>query len=523
MAGKRLTMNTIEQIRQLHSLGYGSKKIAGHLSLSRNTVKKYLRELSGSSSGATTVSQVASIALDRAGDGVRLSILKSYFPEIDELLPKRGYTLHLLWERYRTSHPDGYGYSQFCYHYSHHREVKDAVMHFEHKYGDKMFIDFAGEKVSYIERGTGEVIECEFFACLLGGSQYTYAQAIVNQRKENFIHCIENGLHYFGGVPAVLVPDNLKSGVTSASRYDPVLNDDFLGMANHYGCAVMPARSLKPRDKSLIENHIRTLYTRVYTQLDGQTFFSITELNKAIISCVDKHNHTLFQGRDHSRRQLFDQYEKQELSPLPQDRYELKDYVTVKVMKNSYVQYGKDKHYYSVPFRYIGSKVKICAGVNTIEIYYNRERIAVHPRDRKPYKYTTVIEHLPSHHQYVSEWNPDKFIHWASKIDLVVQEYITRILEQSIYPEILYRGCSGILQLSKRVGKERLVAACKRGIECGAYGYSFIIRVLKNNTENIEPDNDQFPGTEIEHNNIRGAGYYQSQLINQQQDESKNT
>jgi hypothetical protein len=282
-------------------------------------------------------------------------------------------------------------------------------------------------------------------------------------------------------------------------------------MATHYATSVMPARTLCPRDKSLVERYVSILYTRIYTRLAGQAFFSLMELNQTIRIYLEEHNNTLFQGRDHSRRMLFEQYEKQELSPLPSNRYELKDYATVKVMKNSHVLYGKDRHYYSVPHRYTGKTVRIAAGVTWVEIHYSGERIAVHRRDDKPYKYSTIKEHLPSTHQYVAEWSAEKFTAGAGKIDPVVKEYTVRLFETKAYPEQLYRSASGILQFANKAGKERLVAACKLGIACNCYNYSFIKKVLHNNMENMDAGSPE-PVQDREHGNLRGAAYFKAQL-----------
>jgi len=271
----------------------------------------------------------------------------------------------------------------------------------------------------------------------------------------------------------------------------------------------MPARSLKPRDKSLVERHVAILYTRVYTRLHGQAFFSLKDLNEAISKCVEEHNRMLFQGKDCSRRTLFETYEKEALLPLPATRFEMKDFVFITVMKNCHVQYRGDKHYYSVPYRYIGDKVKVAVGVSTVEIYRKDTRIALHIRDRRPYRYTSEKDHLPSEHQYVSDWSPDKFIQWGEQIDPLVSEYIRKILDRPAYPEILYRGCSGILQFEKKVGKTRLVAACKLGLLLQSHSYTFIQGVLSRNTESIEIEENN-TAIEVEHENIRGNVYYKT-------------
>jgi transposase len=281
-------------------------------------------------------------------------------------------------------------------------------------------------------------------------------------------------------------------------------------MANHYGCAVMPTRSYKPRDKSLVENNVRILYTRVHAELLTLTFFSIEELNQAVTVCIEKHNCMLFQGKDYSRKQAFEEVELQALQPLPKERYEIRKTNLVTVMKNSHIQLREDKHYYSIPYRYIGEKVKLSYTSKDVSIYLKGERIAYHFRERKPYKYTTVKEHLPSQHQFVSEWNPDKFTHWAAGIHPDVKTYIEGILSQQAYPETLYRACVGVLSMAKKVGRERLVKACQMGIQMNTYNYGFISRIISNGTDKLlmESDLKKMESQLPEHENLRGEDYY---------------
>ena len=516
MAGTPIEISMIKQLLRLYMQGVGVKTISRTLGISKNTVKRYLHEIRLQCADLSELLKESNESLEQRlsrkeskGED-KLQELETLFPSISEDLGKTGFTLHYLWCKYKTSHPEGYQYSQFCYHYQKYRESKKAVMHFEHEAGDKLFLDYAGKKLSYVQYGSGEIIECEFFVSVLGYSQYTYAEASISQRKEDFISSVQNALHHYGGVPQVLVPDNLKSAVEKSSRYDPCLNEDFLDMANHYGCALMPARSRKPRDKALVENHVRTLYTRVYAELSTLTFFSLDELNKAIFQCIEKHNCMLFQGKDYSRKQAFETVERQTLRPLPEERYEIKKTNLVTVMKNSHVQLREDKHYYSIPYRYIGEKVKLSYTSKDVSIYLKGERIAYHVRERKPYKYSTVKEHLPSHHQFVSEWNPEKFIHWAEGIHPVVKTYIEGILSQQTYPETLYRACVGVLSIAKKAGRERLVKACQMGIQMNTFNYGFISRIINNGTDKLLTENalEKMTPQLPEHENLRGDDYY---------------
>lgn len=516
MAGIPIETSMIKQLLRLHQQGTGIKSIARTLGMSKNTVKKYVRQIQERSLDITHLlaqnNEAVEILLSGKGTPQKSNLeeLQALFPDIMEKLEDTGFTLHYLWCKYKATHPGGYQYSQFCYHYQKYRESKNAVMHFEHEPGDKLFLDYAGKKLSYVEYGTGEIIECEFFVAVLGHSQYTYAEASASQQKDYFIESVQNALHYFQGVPRVLVPDNLKSAVTKSSKYDPCLNEDFLDMANHYGCAVMPARCRKPRDKSLVENHVRTLYTRVYAELSTQTFFSLKDLNTAIHACIAAHNNMLFQGKEYSRKQAFEETEKETLKTLPQERYEIKKSTLVTVMKNSHICLREDKHYYSIPFRYIGEKVKLSYTSKEVSIYLRGERVAYHLRDRKKYKYTTIKEHLPSQHQFVSEWNPEKFINWASGIHPAVKQYIEGVLSQNAYPETLYRACAGILAMAKKVEKERLVKACEMGIQMNTYNYGFIERILRNGTDKLLTQEVKEKPQLPDHENLRGEAYYKN-------------
>ena len=519
MAGKPIEISMIKQLLQMLQLGLGIKAISRNLGISKNTVKRYLRqiELTGHDILFLVNQSDESLEVLLSGkaskDDSRFEHLEKLFPSFSADLEKTGYNLYYMWCRYKMNYPDGYQYSQFCYYYQKYRNSKKAVMHFEHEPGDKLFLDYAGQKLFYNRYDSGEIIECEFFVAVLGYSQYTYAEATLSQQKEDFIASVENALHYYGGVPKVLVPDNLKSAVTKSCRYDPCLNEDFQDMANHYQCAIMPARSYKPRDKSLVENHIRTLYTRVHAALNALTFFSLEDLNKAISGCIEKHNGMLFQGKEFSRKQAFEQMEQSALHALPSGRFEIKKTGIVTVMKNSHIQLREDNHYYSAPYRYIGETVKLRYTLKDVSIYLKGERIAWHIRDKKPFKYTTIKEHLPSQHQFVSEWNPEKFIHWAEGIHPDVKAYIEGILSQQGYPETLYRSCVGVLSMNKKTGRERLIKACQMGIQMKTFNYGFISRIIKNGTDKLFTESNPAPVLPT-HENIRGSEYYK-EMCNQ--------
>jgi len=518
MAGKLTNMNVIKQIIRLSQNGESKQGISATLKISRNTVKKYLQliRINGWHPEKLLLmedGQLESLfATPVDPNPERYDHLDELLPTYEKELRSPGVNRWVLWGEYKQKHPDGYSYSQFCYHLQQHFKHKKATMHFEHVAGDKLFIDFTGKKLSIVNGQTGEVKESEIFVATLGCSQFTYVEALSSQKKEQFIKATQNALHYFGGVPRVLVCDNLKSGVTKASNYEAALNEDYLAMANHYGTAVLPTRSRKPRDKALVEKHVSFVYSRIFAPLRNRVFYSIEELNQAIWELLEKLNNEIFQGRDYSRHDRFEAEEKNTLSPLPSERYEIKEYTYATVLKTSHVQLSRDKHYYSVPYQYIGDKVTIACTLSSVSIYLKNERIAFHPRSLKKYGYTSVKEHLPSQHQFIAEWSPDKFIRWALTIDPVVEAFIKKVLEAKVYPEQAYRSCVGILSFDKKIGRQRLINACKRATHFNTYNYKIIERIIQSKHD-LLPLDDEVPVQQTLplHENIRGASYYNNQ------------
>jgi transposase len=412
-----------------------------------------------------------------------------------------------MWKEYILKHPDGVRRSQFNEHYNRWCKKVNPVMHISHKAGDKLYVDYAGKTLQVVDKESGEVSQVQFFVAILGSSQYTYAEATSSQVKEDFISSVENALHFFGGVPAAIVPDNLKSAVIKSNRYEPTLNETFYDFAEHYGTTILPARSYKPRDKSLVEGAVRILYTRVYSALRDKIFFNLKEINAAIKEALEVHNSTKFSGRPYSRKDLFNEVEKQALRPLPDRHYELKQQSFATVMLNGHVLLSQDKHYYSVPYQFIRKKVKLLYSNSQVEVFYKYNRIALHQRVKNPFSYTTNSEHLASTHKFITEWTPQRFINWAESIDENVKEYIIRILEKKQHPEQAYKSCMGVLSFVKKVGRERLRNACKRAIEYNMYNYKTVQTILEKGLDQIDDEN-LFDQSIPEHNNIRGKEYY---------------
>jgi transposase len=515
MANKPIVMSKLRRVLQLYHKGKSKLFISKYLDLSRNTVNKYITQSLLLDKPLDEIIKLNDVDLEKLfiekpslEPSRKRKDLYGFFPYMEKRLKKVGITKTLMWQEYICKHPDGYMRSQFCEHYRRWSKRSDPVMHINHKAGDKMYVDYAGKTLEIVNEDTGEVTELQFFVAVLGASQYTYAEATLSQGKEDFVSSVENALHYYGGVPAAVVPDNLKSAVTKSNRYEPTLNETFLDFAEHYNTTVLPARAYKPRDKSLVEGAVKILYTRIYSVINKETYHSLQEINAAIWQALDKHNNTKFSGRSYTRQDLFDEVEKQELTPLNQSRYEIKQQAHVTVMQNGHVCLGKDKHYYSVPYQYMRKKVKLLFTSQQVEIYYKYNRIAVHPRIRSAYSYTTIAEHMASTHKFITDWTPQRFIDWAASIDESVQQLIINILEKKQHPEQAYKSCMGVLSLEKKVGKERLANACKRALEFNIYNYKIVQNILEKKLDQIggEPnDPDSMP----DHYNIRGRKYYQ--------------
>jgi transposase len=514
MAGKTIFMSKVKQILLQRSNGIALQTISKAVGISRNTVKKYLRLIEIKGFGHAELLQMSDEALEALLDdpdeqaAERLSSLETLFPHFEQELKRTGVNRWTLWGEYRLQYPDGYSYSQFCDYFKQWSASQSATMHLEHTPGDKLFLDFAGKKLYLVDPDSGEQIPVEVFVAILAFSQLTYVEAVASQQRLDLIRATENAFYYFGGVTKVLVPDNMKSAVQKASKYEAQINELFLEFANHYQTSIMPARSYKPRDKALVENAVNIAYTRIFAPLRNQVFYSLVSLNQAIAELLAAHNNLPFQRVPQSRRQRFDTQEKHLLQPLAAERYEVKQFREVTVMKNSHVQLHDDHHYYSVPYRYIGKKVKIIYSSTHVSVFCNKERIAHHMRERKAYGYTTHQQHLPSSHQFVSEWNPDKFISWAARIDPIVKDYITHILQGKTYPEQAYRSCVGILSQEKKVGRERLIGAVQRATQFGAYNYTTIHKILTLGLDRLVEPAEPAQGSLPFHENIRGADHY---------------
>jgi len=508
-------MSNIRHILRLHTQNQTMSEIITQTGIRRKTLKQHINDFKKSGLSFLEINELSDKDLEelfiKPEENIineKLQTLYNFFPSVDKELRRKGVTLKLLWEEYISKHPDGMCISRFSRHYSKWKSRIAPSMRKEHKAGDKLYIDFAGEKLILIDKRTKETKQVEVFVAILGASQLTYVQAVMSQQKEDFIAACEDALHYYGGVPAAIVPDNLKSAVTKSSKYEPTINETFADFAEHYNTTILPARAYKPKDKALVEGAINIIYTRIYAKIRAQEFSTLEELNGAINLALEEHNNQIVTGRNYSRRQQFNEIERATLLSLPLLRYELKKQQYSTVFTHGHISLSADKHFYSVPYSFIGKKVKIMYTRYNVEIFYEYERIALHKRKlSSPYKYTTDKEHLLPSHRFVNDLSPERFLAQAEEIHPDVKLFIAKILYEKKHKEQAYKICLGVLGFAKKVGNERLTKACQRALDFGIHKYSTIRNILEIGLEKNQ-DNEDEQRKIPQHDNIRGKDYY---------------
>ncbi|MDJ0915964.1 MAG: IS21 family transposase [Desulfobacterales bacterium] len=425
---------------------------------------------------------------------------------IHRQLRRKGVTLMLLWQEYKELYPNGYQTSQFCHLYRQWAKQLDPVMRQEHRAGEKMFVDYAGMTVAVFDMQSAKMRQAQIFVAVLGASNYTYAEATWTQTLPDWIASHTRAFNYFGGVVQVVVPDNLKAGVSKACFYEPNINPTYLDMANHYGTVVIPTRVRRPKDKAKVEVGVQIVERWILARLRDRQFFSLPQLNRAIAELLPELNSKPFQKLPGSRQSMFESIDRPALKPLPAQVYQYAQWKKATVNVDYHIEVAR--HYYSVPHTLIKKRIDVRITDTTVECFYKGKRVASHIRSHHKARHSTIKEHMPKSHQKWAQWTPDRFIRWAAKIGPYTTRMIGRILNSRPHPQQGFRSCLGILRLAKDFGDARLEAACRRALAIGGTSYKSVESILKHNLDQKplpeHPDND----TSVEHGNIRGAQYY---------------
>jgi len=366
-------------------------------------------------------------------------------------------------------------------------------------------VDYAGDTIPIHDPQGGPERPASIFVAVLGASNYAYAEATESQELENWIGSHIRAFEFFQGVPKLVIPDNTRTGVTRACRYEPDLNRTYHELAMHYGVGVLPARPYKPRDKAKVESGVLVVERWIVAALRHRKFFSLTELNQAIRELLWKLNQRPFRKRPGSRASLFQELDRPALGPLPQERYEFHQWATARVNIDYHVEF--ERHYYSVPYTLTGQVVEIRSTLTTVEIFHRGERVASHLRSPQPYKATTVNEHRPKSHQQHLAWPPSRLLHWAETVGPATAQLFTEIFKSKPHPEMGYRSCLGVLRLGTRYSNERLEAAARRAVSTGACSYRSVKSILERGLDR-QPLEAPVARPPLEHSNLRGASYF---------------
>lgn len=430
------------------------------------------------------------------------------WPRVQAELRRKHVTLRLLWEEYKVEYPDGYQYSWFCERFREWRKTIDLVMRQEHTLGERVFIDWAGVTIPVIDPETGEVRPCYLFLGVLGASNYTYAEPSLSQDLASFLAAHVRMFDYFGGVPELLIPDNLKTGVTSPSYYEPDLNPAYTTLAEHYGCCVLPTRPGRPRDKAKVEAGVLFVERRICARLRRRRFFSLDEVKIAVAEELVLLNERAFQKLPGSRRSVFVAEEQPALRPLPARPYEHKDRKSARVHIDYHVElFG---HFYSVPYQLAREKVEVRYTTAVVEVFHQGIRVASHARDDRKGRATTCLEHLPPKHRHYAEWTPERFSAWAAQMGPETVRLVEAVMGRHRHPALGYRSCLGILRLESRYGATRLEAAAARTLAIGGTTYQSVKHILKAGLDR-EPLPSCAPRPEpLFHENLRGPDYFAS-------------
>jgi transposase len=506
MPAERLSMRKIREVLRLkYAQGLSSREIALACSMGRTTVREYLGR--ARKAGLAWPVDLDDERLEQMLFVSNCSGKTVPLPNWDQVqieLKRKGVTLSLLWQEYKAAQPDGYQYSRFCERYHTWLGSVDPVMRQSHKAGEKLFVDYAGQTISVVDPATGTVREAQLFLAVLGASNYTYAEATWSQTLPDWIGSHVRALEYLGGVPEVIVPDNLKSGVTSPCRYEPELNPTYREFAAHYSVSVIPARVRKPRDKAKVENGVLQAERWILAPLRNRTFFDLAELNNAIREKLVELNQRPFQKLEGSRVTAFEKIDRPALQLLPERRYEYAEWKRATLGADYHVEV--DGHYYSVPCRLIRKKVDLRLTQKVIECFYKGVRVASHLRSEAIGELSTVKEHMPLSHQHYLEQKPENLITSAERIGPDVGIFIKAILDSSKQHQGI-RSSLGVLRLAKEYGSERLCGACRRALALQALSSRSVESILKTGLDRT-PLSAAVAPSPLYHENLRGPHYF---------------
>lgn len=512
MAATRLLMRRLRDVLRLkYEAGLPHRAIAVACAVGLGTVSSVLTRAKGAGLTWPLPAALDDAALEarlfaRPADTARDLVVPTW-SELHQELKRPGVTLQLLWAEYRAAHPTGYAYSHFCDRYRRWARVLKPSMRQVHRAGEKLFVDFSGKRPSLVDATTGALVPVELFVGVLGASGLIYAEATRSQTLPAWVDAHVRMVEYFGGSAAIWVPDNLKSGVTTANYYEPEIHRTYAELAAHYGAIVLPARAAHPQDKPKVEVSVQIAQRWILAVLRHQTFFTVADLNAAIRICLDAVNDRPMQVVGVSRRVLFEQLDRPALRPLPRHRYELATWKPCRVNIDYHV--ALDHNWYSVPYQLIHEKVETRATHTTVEVLFKGRRVASHARRTGRNHYATDPAHMPRSHRAHAEWTPSRLIGWADQTGAATGRLVAGILERRPHPEQGYRACLGLMRLGRVHGMDRLEAACARAEHLRSYRFRTVEHILIHQQDRLPLEEPAPARPALTHENLRGATYYE--------------
>lgn len=519
MAGKSKNMSQIKQLLLLKKSGISNRKAANIIGMSKETVNNYMNKVNADSLSLDELIRLDAPILEHRLKGgnpaysdKRFETFKALLPYLQEEMKRKHVTLKLLWEEYRNEHPDDhYSLTQFRFHYNQNTEAKkespSTILADMRTGGEKLFLDFAGDTMGYVDMETGEVVRCQAFVATLPASDYGYVLFVRSQRTEDFVYAITQCLKHLGGVPKMLVPDNLKAAVIKTDRYEPSLNRVMEDMANHYGTFIVPARPVHPKDKSNVEGTVRLVYMRVFAELRNETFYSLEELNRAASLKMKAHNQKRMQKHPYTREERFLAVDKPNLMPLPDRDFEIVSYTDLKVSSNCCIYLGRDQHYYTVPYQHISKTAHVAYTCTLVKVYVDGELVATHIRDYNRGRYTIVKEHLASNSREYRGLSAKSYIERAERVSGILGDVIRRIFYSSLMPlETHYKTCDGLLNLQRSSDPVVFQKACETALKVDRCSYRFIRSLVESKCAGIGQPSSSFAPPE--HSNIRGKAQF---------------
>jgi transposase len=510
MPQERLPMRKICEVLRLSAEGLSKRRIAASLGISATAAAECLHRARSAGLSWPLPDELDDVALERqlypSSPSQKAHRPLPDWPSVHRELKRPGVTLLLLWEDYRAQHSDGLGYSRFCEIFQEWKGRLAPTMRQTHIAGERMFVDYSGKTPHLVNPTTGELIPVELFVAVLGASNLTYAEATWTQTLADWIGSHTRAFTFFGGVTALTVSDNLKSGIIKACFYEPQVNRTYSDMAKHYGTAILPARPNKPKDKAKVEVGVQVVTRWVVAKLRNRTFFSLSELNEAIRGLVVQLNDRVTRHLGASRRSLFERMERAALKPLPPEPYTIAQWKECRAGIDYHVEIKP--YVYSVPYTLMRKELWARYTQTTVEVFHDDKRVATHPRiPPNGRKYSTLPEHMPSSHRRFADWTLERIKREAAAIGPSTSALVDIIMRERPHPEQGFRSCIGITRLAERYGRPRVEAACDRALEIGSRSLKSVKSILQNHLDRKRPE-QAADGPAIRHNNIRGRGYY---------------